>query len=230
LASFPEDSAQPRRARYLFAVAIAGTILYVILDAVAQSLPPHYSPISTAESDLAIGPYGYIMTLNFVNRGVLSLCFLFGVVLTVYGTDTANPRLRRGAYAFAVWSFGAFLLAVFPTDVPATPVSWHGAVHLAVAIVAFLGGAFGALYTSLGMVGSSPVARARGVALPFAALSVILCVAELLGPVVAPHFFSNYGGVVERAFIGSVLLWVSVVSAVLFRNVPPQPMAKPPKP
>lgn len=206
---------QSKRARYLFVGAIAGVFLYVILDAVAQSLPPLYSPISQTESDLAVGPYGYIMTLNFINRGVLSLCFLFGIVLTVYSTDRANQRLRRGAYAFAVWSVGALLLAAFPTDVPATPVSWHGAVHLLVAIAAFLGGAFGALYISLGMVGSSPVARARGVAFPIAALSAILCLAELFGAFVAPGFFANYGGLVERVFLGSVLLWVGMVSAKL---------------
>ena len=222
MASLPEDSTQSVRARYLFAIAIAGTILYLILDAVAQSLPPHYSPISQAESDLAVGTYGYIMTLNFINRGVLSLCFLFGLVLTVYSEDTANPKFRRGAYAFAVWSVGALLLAAFPTDVPATPISWHGAVHLVVAIVAFLGGAFGALYISLGMVGSSPVARARGLALPLAALSAVLCLAELLGASVAPGFFANYGGLVERLFLGSVLLWVGTVSAKLVTTAAPQ--------
>lgn len=213
LATLPDDAMQSRRAGYLFAGAIAGIILYIILDAVAQSLPPHYSPVSQAESDLAVGAYGYIMTLNFLNRGVLSLCFLFGLMLTIYSEDGASPRLRWGAFAFAIWSVGALLLAAFPTDVPPTPVSWHGAVHLLVAIVAFIGGALGALYISLGMARSGPMARARGVAVPLAALSIVLCVVELLGPGVAPRFFSSYGGLVERLFLGSVLLWVGAVSA-----------------
>ena len=222
MASIPDDSTQTKRARYLFAIAIAGVILYVILDAVAQSLPPHYSPISQAESDLAVGPYGYVMTLNFINRGVLSLCFLFGIVLTVYGSDTANRRLRRGAYALAVWSVGALLLAAFPTDVPATPVSWHGAVHLLVAVAAFLGGAFGALYISLGMVENSPVARARSVALPIAILSVILCFVELVGAFLAPGLSAHYGGLLERLFLGSVLLWLGIVSVKLLMVAPPE--------
>jgi hypothetical membrane protein len=206
---------QSRRARYLFAGAIAGIVLYVILDAVAQSLPPHYSPVSQAESDLAVGAYGYIMTLNFIIRGVLSLCFLFGLLLTIYSEDNASPRFRWGAYAFAIWSVGALLLAAFPTDVPPTPVSWHGAIHLVVATVAFIGGALGALCISLGMARSGHIGGARRVAVPLAVLSVALCVVELLGPGVAPHFFSNYGGLVERLFLGSVLLWVGAVSAKL---------------
>lgn len=220
LASITDDSLQSKRARYLFVTAIAGLVLYVILDAVAQSLPPHYSPISQAESDLAVGQYGYVMTLNFINRGILSLCFLFGLLLTIYSTDRANLRLRKGSYAFVFWSVGALLLAAFPTDVPATPVSWHGVIHLLVAIVAFLGGAFGSLYISLGMVGSSPVARARRLALPIAVLSAILCIIELIGPPAAPGFFSNYGGLIERSFLGSVLLWVGAVSAKLLQTIP----------
>jgi len=214
LATGPDEVIQVRRSRLLFAVAIAGIVLYVILDAIAQSLPPHYSPISQAESDLAVGPYGYVMTLNFINRGFLSLCFLFALLLTANSSDTTSPRFMRGSYLFAVWSMGALLLAAFPTDVPATPVSWHGAVHLVVAILAFLGGAFGALYISLGMTGNKPVAKARGAALPLAVIVVVLCFVELLGGL-APGLNANYGGLVERLFLGSVLLWMGSVSAVL---------------
>ena len=145
LATLTDEFSQARRSRALFVVALAGVILYVILDGVAQSLPPYYSPLSQAESDLAVGPFGYIMTVNFINRGVFSLCFLFALALTANSADVMGPRFRRGGYLFSVWSVGALLLAAFPTDVPASPVSWHGAIHLVVATAAFLGGAFGAL-------------------------------------------------------------------------------------
>ena len=151
LATPPDELGQARRSRALFAMAMVGVALYVVLDAVAQSLPPHYSLLSQPESDLAVGPYGYIMTLNFITRGVLSLCFLFALALTANSGDVMGRRFRRGGYLFAVWSVGALLLAAFPTDVPSTPLSWHGAVHLAVAVAAFLGGASGAFYLTLGM-------------------------------------------------------------------------------
>ena len=217
----PDESDQLNRARLLFAVALAGVLLYVVLDAVAQSLPPHYSAISQAESDLAVGPFGYLMTLNFINRGALSLGFVFAVLLAANSNDTASPRLRRGSWIFAAWSVGALLLAAFPTDVPAVPVSWHGAIHLFVAIVAFLGGAFGALYISLGMAGNQALGKARGVALPLAYLSVAFCVVEILGGVVAPGLAANYGGLLERLFLGSTLLWVAVISAVMLKRPTP---------
>ncbi|MDE1858110.1 MAG: DUF998 domain-containing protein [Thaumarchaeota archaeon] len=217
-----DENDQVNRSRFLFAVALAGVLLYAALDAVAQSLPPHYSPVSQAESDLAVGPYGYVMTLNFINRGILSLCFLFALMLAANSGDVASRRLRRGSWLFAVWSVGALLLAAFPTDVPPAPVSWHGVVHLVVAVAAFLGGAFGALYFSLGMAGNRTLGKARGVAVPLAYLTAALCAAELLGGLV-PGVAASYGGLTERLFLGSLLLWVAVVSAVMLEK----PIMKP---
>ena len=218
LAATPDELGQARRARLLFAVALAGVVLYLILDAVAQSLPPHYSPVSQAESDLAVGPYGYVMALNFINRGVLSLCFLFALALTANSSDTTSHVFRRGGWLFGAWSVGALLLAAFPTDVPATPVSWHGAVHLVVAILAFIGGASGAFYLSMGMAGNRPLARARGAAVPLSYLAVALCAVQILGGFVLPHAFASYGGLMERLFLASVLLWVGAVSLVMLRR------------
>lgn len=220
MATLSDGPGQARRARALFAIAVVGVVLYVVLDMVAQSLPPYYNPVSQPESDLAVGPYGYIMTLNFINRGVLSLCFLFALALMANASDVMGPSFRRGGYLFAVWSVGALLLAAFPTDIPATPVSWHGAVHLAVAIAAFFGGAFGALYVSLGMAGNRAIEKAGSVAVPLAGLSVLLCVAEILGAPFLPGFYAHYGGLVERLFLGSVLLWILVVSLRLVFGPP----------
>ncbi|MDG6937677.1 MAG: DUF998 domain-containing protein [Nitrososphaerota archaeon] len=224
MVAVPDEAAQARRARSLFVLTLALLALYVILDAVAQALPPHYSPISQAESDLAVGPYGYVMTLNFVNRGVLSLCFLFALALAANSSDTTGLRFRRGGYFFAAWAVGSLLLAAFPTDVPPTPVSWHGAVHLLLAVVAFAGAAVGALYISLGMSGNRELSRARGVAVPLAYLSAFLCAVELLGALVVPGLFAHYGGLTERLFLGSVLAWMGAVSArMLTKQSEPPP-------
>lgn len=218
MATTPDELSQARRARFLFAVTLAGIFLYLVLDAVAQSLPPHYSPISQAESDLAVGPYGYVMAVNFINRGVLSLCLIFALALTANSSDTMTIQFRRGGWLFGVWSVGALLLAAFSTDVPPASMSWHGAVHLVVAILAFLGGAFGALYLSWGMAGNRPLARAKGVAVPLSYLAVALCAVEILGGFVLPGAFASYGGLIERIFLASVLAWEGAVSLVMLRK------------
>lgn len=205
--------------RRRYAVALAGVVLYLVLDAAAQLLPPHYSPISQAESDLAVGPFGYIMALNFLNRGILSLEFVFALMGTVRLTDGDIPHYRRGILLLGVWSVGALLLALFPTDVPSTPVSWHGATHLVVAVVAFIAGAFGALLVSIRMGGNQTLQRVRRFALPISAMAVVFCLLELLGPFFAPHFMSDFGGLIERMFLGTVLLWMAAISAVILKDV-----------
>jgi hypothetical membrane protein len=217
LDEIPDETDQLGRTRLLFAVTLAGIALYILLDALAQSLPPYYSPVSQPESDLAVGPYGFLMALNFVNRGGFSLCFLFALLLAANSGDTASPRFIRGAKLFSVWSVGAMLLAVFPTDVPPTPVSWHGAVHLLVAVAAFLCGAFGALYLSLGMTGNRSLSPVRGVALSLSVLASVLSLVEVLGTLAFPGPFASFGGLVERVFLGSVILWIGAVAAMMLK-------------
>jgi hypothetical membrane protein len=196
----------------LFWAVIVGVVLYVILDIVAQLLPPHYSPISQAESDLAVGKYGLIMTINFLNRGVLSLLFIYAFLRTLDLAGVLRSRFRADTYLLGVWAFGAILLAIFPTDVPATPISWHGAIHLVVAIIAFIGGAFGTLAISQ-QLGQREFSGLKRMALPISVIVVILWVIEFATPFAAPHLNSRIGGLTERLFLGSVLFWIATVSA-----------------
>ena len=206
-------SSQPGTRR-LFWLVILGVVAYAVLDAVVQALPPHYSPIREAESDLAVGPYGYVMTANFLLRGTLSLVFLYALLklMSQLPSDGSQAHVRRptgGVLAMGVWSVGALLLAIFPTDVPPTPVSWHGAIHLIVAILAFVGGTLGALLLSIRFGESPSLRRARAHLLPLAGLSLAFLVL-LLG-----SSGTSVGGLTERLFLGSVLLWLCVASFFL---------------
>ena len=215
----------PSDARRDFALVAIGVVLYVVLDAVAQLLPPHYNPISQAESDLAVGPYGFVMTINFVLRGLLSLLFLVGLARTIESAGGRWTQYRGGFVLLGVWGVGALLLAAFPTDVPATPVSWHGAIHLVVALIAFLAGAFGILLLALRFGENRTLAPAREWAVALGALSVVLCLLELGLPFAAPHLADRIGGLTERLFLGSVLLWILLVA--LFLRASPGRIATP---
>lgn len=205
----------PTNVRRLYVVALIGIVIYLILDVLVQGLPPHYNWISQAESDLAVGPYGYIMTINFVNRGLLSLAFLFAFIGTIRLTGEKFSQYRAGVFLLGTWSIGALLLATFPTDVPATPISWHGAIHLVVAVIAFLTGAFGALILSLRMSGNKTLRNLRRFALPISALAVVFCLLELLAPFVTPHLAAHFGGFFERLFLGTLLIWIATISAYM---------------
>ncbi len=196
----------------LYWISIVGVILYVALDAIVQSLPPHYSPTRGAESDLVVGPYGYIMTINFLNRGVLSLAFVYSFVKTLDLTGAPRRSFLSGCYLISAWGVGALLLAIFPTDVPALPMSGHGAIHLLVAIIAFICGGLGTFVLSRHFDRNTATKGAKKVALGLGSLSVLLLVVELFAQFLVPHVAANFGGLTERLFLGSVLLWILVVS------------------
>ena len=88
------DNSKRSKLRQVFITVDVLIVLYIVLDAIAQALPPHYSPISQAESLLAVGPYGYIMTINFLNRGGY-LIYSFGYVIITSASTLRIARPKR---------------------------------------------------------------------------------------------------------------------------------------
>jgi Protein of unknown function (DUF998) len=204
-------------ARTLLLGVLVGLGLYVVLDVVAQLLPPHYSPVSQAESDLAVGPYGFLMTINFVNRGVLSLLFVAAFVRVTGG----RRIFRSGVVCLTMWGVGAFLLAAFPTDVPAVPLTLSGGIHLVVALVVFFGGAVG-IYGLADYFQLDPTVRAaKSFAFPWAIGVVLLLAVELTTELATPGLSRAYGGLFERLFLGAALAWIGAMALFLLRSSRP---------
>lgn len=203
------------RTRLGLSLAVFGIALYIVLDVIAQLLPPHYSPISQAESDLAVGPYGYVMTVNFVVRGLLTFAFLFGAV----GATRWGRTARAGLALLAIWGAGAFILAASPTDVGSV-VTVHGTIHNLTAAVAFLGGAFGTLLLSFHLAGEERLRRIDLAARVIAGLSVVMVFVTLGASVI--HRLAHVFGLVERIFIGLVLLWILLVALQLLLSDRPR--------
>jgi hypothetical membrane protein len=200
------EVANASRATLLARLTLTGIGLYVVLDIIAQALPPHYSPISQAESDLAVGPYGYVMSINFIIRGLLSLA----AVQAIRDGLPSASRSRIGEVLLGIWAIGAIILAFSPTDLPGQHPTLHGVIHLLVAVVAFIAGAVGALLISL-RLRTDPHMRSvapAAVAIAAAACFMLLVIGLQVG---ARH----YGGLTERLFLGLVLLCLAVVAARL---------------
>lgn len=194
-------------------ITIVGIALYVILDVIAQILSP-YNPLRQAESDLAVGfSFSWLMTINFVIRGLLSFALIAGLVkgMTVAG------RSRAGLILLGVWAVGALLLAVFPTDLAGERVTRHGAIHLLVAVIAFLCVAVGEIILSWQFAAD---ARWRSLARPARILAVLTLIACLLtlGDAAIPGL-KHIPGFTERLFLGLALLWMLVV-AFRLRSLP----------
>jgi hypothetical membrane protein len=191
-------------------LAAAGVATYVVLDVVAQALPPHYNPISEAESDLGVGPYGWIMSLNFVVRGLLSAA----IFAALWHVIRASPRARLGFTLAGMWTVGAFLLAAFPTDIGGSEHTTHGKIHVGVALLAFLS-IPAAEWILSRCLADAPQLRDLGTRLVvFANVTVLGFVLLLIGARVPA-----IGGLTERLFLASALLWM-LVAAFGLRTAP----------
>ena len=187
-------------------LALAGVVLYAIIDTALLFLRPQFSMLHNAESDYgSSGPWAWLMDLNFLLRCALSLAAVGAISVTA----ARSCRLQAGLGLLVVWALCSGLLAFFPDDPAGTPLHTSGAVHLAIAFVAFVAVLVGAILASLAL---QPQPRWRRVAIPMAALSWgALVPLLLLGRV---HFNPNsLGGLYEKIFLGMELLWLALVAA-----------------
>ncbi|TFD19266.1 DUF998 domain-containing protein [Cryobacterium sp. TMS1-13-1] len=208
-ASLPRTTA-PRCARSsgrtAAQVAMVGVVVYVLVDIVLQFLPPHYSAISEAESNLAVGPFGWIMNLNFVGRMIT--CIAAVVALSTLGS--AGVLQRIGLWLFFIGGLSSGVLAFFPTDILVagerglTAESVAGTIHLTVATIGFLAALAGICVLTAWLSRSRVLPRSRAVASVFSVLGV----AGILFLGLSSTVFPGLLGLAERVCLLGILGWV----------------------
>ncbi|ASD24038.1 hypothetical protein B7495_11315 [Cryobacterium sp. LW097] len=202
--------------RLLATVALVGAVLYVLVDVVLQLLPPHYSVISEAESNLAVGPYGWIMNLNFLARGVVTVCAV--AALSAFGP---RSRLRQTGLALMLFAgVCSAALAFLPTDIPPAdapglaPTTALGAAHLIVAAAGFVA-ALVAFALLTGWLRGSELPRAYPAAAWLTGVAAVGLVSLGVTATIAPGLL----GLAERVCLAGVLGWVIAVSIHVVRAV-----------
>lgn len=212
--------------RRLAGAAMIGVILYIGVDVVLQLLPPYYNPISEAESNLAVGEFGWIMNLNFLGRAVLSACAI--AALARVGVPT--PLRTVGLVLFGVAGACSAALAFFATDIaPAgehgvAPATVTGAIHLALATGGFVAAlaAFTLLTVWMRRAGVLPGGQRPALLFLLVAIGGILALAVSI--LVVPGVL----GLAERVCLVGILGWVFVVCAAVRQRPavsPAQPSA-----
>ena len=195
---------------------MVGVALYVLIDVVLQLLPPHYSPISEAESTLAVGPFGWVMNLNFLGRAATTLCAM--VAIGQLGTASALHRI--GLLLLGLAGVCSGVLAFFPTDIPVAGAglvaeTTAGLVHLVFATLGFLA-AFAAIVLLTGSLHQNAlVPDSHRAALIFTAIAAtgLLFLLLTVTVTVAPGLL----GLAERMCLLGILGWVFFVCAGIVR-------------
>jgi hypothetical protein len=188
-------------------VVLAGVVLYAALDTALVFLRPQFSILHSAESDYgSIGSWDWLMDLNFLLRGALSLAAVRAIALVA--PDPQDARMLLGLRLLRIWAAASALLAFFPDDPAGTRVKWHGDVHLVLALIAFLCVLVGTIAVSGALRSVPRFARAAHglTALAWAALIPLL----LLGHSHLRH--RSLGGLYEKLFLGIELIWLLVAA------------------
>ena len=188
--------------------AMAGVALYAAVDVVLQCLPPRYSAISDSESSLAVGPFGWIMNLNFLGRAATTGCALVAIART----GPPSPLRSVGLALTAMGGASSAALAFFPTDVAGagaglvatTPV---GKIHLAIASAGFVA-ALAGFGTLTAWTRRTPGLRRVA---PAAEVAVGTASGGLVSVVLAIAFAPRVVGLAERVCLAGILGWVWVV-------------------
>ena len=183
---------------------LIGVVLYALIDTALLFLRPQFSILHNAESDYgSSGSWAWLMDLNFLLRGLLSLAAVRAISLATPDAHKSG-RFRLGQALLSLWAVSSALLAFFPDDPVGTPTRWQSYVHLVLAFIAFFAVVVGAILvaqTLRALPGWQPV-RVPVAVLPWVALIPLL----LLGRThFRPH---SLGGLYEKIFLAIELVWL----------------------
>lgn len=189
----PSASAKPARSWAI--VALVGIALYVLSDVALAVLRPDYSLLRNYESDYGRGRFAWLMDVNFLLRGVFSVCAAIAL-------RRAGVAGRVSVVLMWVWAAASALLAFFPDNPAGYPVLASGRVHLLLAGVAFVAIAVATLLMSFRHGARAGVAQR------------VLAVVGAVASVLVLHPF-GVGGLVERVFLAAEIAWVVVALVFL---------------
>lgn len=201
----PVFAARRASAAALAQAAIGGIVLYVAIDVALVFLRPRFSVLHNAESDYGSkGAYAWLMDLNFLLRGLLSLAVARALRLV----NGDSRRLRVGLVLLATWAIASGLLAFFPDDPVGTVTHGLAKVHLLLAAIAFIAVVLGTRISTRSLLRDP---RWRPVIVPLAVLSWgALVPVLLLGRAhLRPH---SLGGLYEKLFLAVELAWFLVAA------------------
>jgi len=185
--------------------ALLGIASYVVIDVVLAFIDPRYSLLHNAESDYGVGPNAWLMDVNFVLRGALSVA----AVIALWRASAPAARSRSGVVLLLVWAAASGLLAFFPDNPLGQPAPQSSRVHIWLAGLAFMGILVGAIVVTLRLAGDRRWRKIRPAILGLALFAILP--ALLLGRTIGrPQ--SDFG-LFERLFLGTELIWLTVVAA-----------------
>lgn len=190
--------------------ALAGAALYVIIDVTLFLARPDLSLLHNAESDYGNGPYGWLMDINFELRGLFSIA----AAISIWRARRLGRPGMTGVLLLGAWAVASAVLGFYADDLQGAAPTSHGAVHLVAAGVAFIACLIATALLTIEF-GHHTTLHAAVPALALIWLAAFVGLIALNAVGFKPH---SLGGLFERMFIGSEILWIMVTMVFLGRR------------
>ena len=191
--------------------ALAGIIapaLFWLLSNIAAILYPGYNLFRQTVSQLVLGPYGWIQTVDFFIVGLLVIAFASGLCSSVQ-----NRRgFRAGIGILFFVGFGTFLLGFFPTESQGTAATAQLTVHLGItsAVIGLFPFACFLLAPSFK---ADPHWKSLFV---YTIATGVLGISLVIGTMRLPTDWTFFG-IYERMLLANGLIWIEVLGIRLMR-------------
>jgi len=163
----------------------------------------HYSGVSQAMSELALGPGGWLMAVAFTSMGV-------GIILVARGIRVAVPRARVVPGLLTIVGTLGIVSAIFRTNGEGQPDTTSSTIHLAAGLSMFLL-MIVVLFTAAFTFRRD--ADWRWFAGPTLVWAVLALAAFFLVPILGDAHF----GLAQRSFVAVWLSWLLTMSVLLRR-------------
>ena len=195
-----------QRQRFFALCGIIAPILFTILVIIESLLRPDYSQIYNFVSDLGVGPNAAIQNVNFAIFGILSILFALGLRSGL--PSPQKKALKAGVWLVAIFGLCILLAGVFPEDyLSQIPHNLVSATAFVTIIAAQL-----LIWKGLKNANDSVWGKYRTYSLISGLMSLIL----VLVLKVAMSDFTDYQGIVQRAFLAVPWIWVEVTALKLY--------------
>lgn len=201
-ASHREDSSQVLT---LSRISLAAFVGFTGLIGLLHLLDPQENLAVHLLSEYALGSVGILFS-------VALLVLAFGSLTIAIALRKLIGKMPRGWWiAFLLWSIGAGVAGVVPTDPGGIPVSTNGLVHGIAASTGFLAFAIGVFLLAAAFRRNErlqPYHRVlRGIA--------VAVLVTLIGFFASP---ADIKGIAERVFVGVVVMCLATIALLLLRG------------
>lgn len=190
--------------------SFVGILIFTILVIILHLLRPQMAPLRHTVSEYAIGPFGYLMTIAFIMRGLGEAFLVIGLML-----GTSSMRGNRSWVGLVLLTLAAvcsFLVAIFPGNMQNAR---ELLIHSLSAFVGFASLILAALVWSRRFRKNPGLRKSATTILILGLLMLFSLIGFLVGP-------RGFPGLTERFLEIFITCWLCFMAWRLFTFVDPK--------